>query len=93
MELPQAQAQVVVKVVFVKALIDLVQLDQKNASNSGSQDVVKSKKKGDKFRMLRPLILVCNDVYAPSLRPLRTSSIAEVVHVRKAPIDKVIARS
>lgn len=77
---------------FIKALIDLVQLDQKNASKTGNQDVVKGKRKGDKFRMLRPLILVCNDVYAPSLRPLRTSSIAEIVHVRKAPIDKVISR-
>lgn len=78
---------------FIKALIDLVQLDQKNASRNGDQDAAKGRKrKGDKFRMLRPLILVCNDVYAPSLRPLRTSSIAEIVHVRKAPIDKVISR-
>lgn len=78
---------------FVKALIDLVQLDQRNASQSGSQTNATGKKgKGDKFRMLRPLILVCNDVYAPSLRPLRMSSIAEIVHVRKAPIDKVITR-
>ncbi|KAJ9605584.1 Chromosome transmission fidelity protein 18 [Cladophialophora chaetospira] len=77
---------------FVKALIDLVQLDQKNATKTSTGDASKGKKKGDKFRMLRPLILVCNDVYAPSLRPLRTSSMAEIVHVRKAPIDKVIAR-
>ncbi|KAK4946301.1 Chromosome transmission fidelity protein 18 [Elasticomyces elasticus] len=78
---------------FIKALIDLVQLDQRNSSQSGNNDNVSGrKKKGDRFRMLRPLILVCNDVYAPSLRPLRTSSIAEIVHVRKAPIDKVIAR-
>ncbi|EXJ54241.1 hypothetical protein A1O7_09578 [Cladophialophora yegresii CBS 114405] len=77
---------------FVKALIDLVQLDHKNAAGTGTGDTSKGKKKGDKFRMLRPLILVCNDVYAPSLRPLRMSSMAEVVHVRKAPMDKVIAR-
>ncbi|KIX05203.1 uncharacterized protein Z518_06075 [Rhinocladiella mackenziei CBS 650.93] len=78
---------------FIKALIDLVQLDQKNSARGGNQEAVgNKKKKDDKFRMLRPLILVCNDVYAPSLRLLRTSSIAEVVHVRKAPIDKVIAR-
>jgi chromosome transmission fidelity protein 18 len=77
---------------FVKALIDLVHLDQKNSSGNNTGNAGKGKKKGDSFKMLRPLILVCNDVYAPSLRPLRTSSIAEVVHVRKAPIDKVIAR-
>jgi len=78
---------------FVKALIDLVQLDQRNSSKEGQDQNSKGGKKNrDKFRMLRPLILVCNDVYAPSLRPLRTSSIAEIVHVRKAPIDKVISR-
>lgn len=78
---------------FVKALIDLVQVDQRNSSKEGqSQNSKGGKKNRDRFRMLRPLILVCNDVYAPSLRPLRTSSIAEIVHVRKAPIDKVISR-
>ena len=77
---------------FVKALIDLVQLDQRNSARTGNPEVTKGRKKGDKFRMLRPLILVCNDVYAPSLRPLRTSAMAEIVHVRKAPIDKVIIR-
>ncbi|KAK5045646.1 hypothetical protein LTR84_009015 [Exophiala bonariae] len=78
---------------FVKALIDLVQTDQRNSSKEGqSQNGKGGKKNRDRFRMLRPLILVCNDVYAPSLRPLRTSSIAELIHVRKAPIDKVISR-
>lgn len=78
---------------FVKALIDLVQLDQRNSSKEGHGQPGKGGKRNrDQFRMLRPLILVCNDVYAPSLRPLRTSSIAEIVHVRKAPIDKVISR-
>lgn len=76
---------------FVKALLDLVQLDQRNSNKVGN-DKIAGTKKGDRFRMLRPLILVCNDVYAPSLRPLRTSAMAEIVHVRKAPIDKVIAR-
>lgn len=78
---------------FVKALIDLVQLDQRNSSTDGQGHNSKGGRKNrDRFRMLRPIILVCNDVYAPSLRPLRTSSIAEIVHVRKAPIDKVISR-
>lgn len=77
---------------FIKALIDLVQLDQRN-SQTATDDMAKSRKrKADRFRMLRPLILVCNDVYAPSLRPLRTSSVVEIIHVRKAPIEKVIAR-
>lgn len=79
---------------FTKALIDLVLLDQKNASQPTSQQSSSknSKKVGDKFRLLRPVILICNDVYAPSLRPLRNSSFAEIVHVRKAPLERVIAR-
>ena len=78
---------------FMKALIDLVHLDQHNANNSnGSSHDRARKKRGDKFRMLRPMILVCNDVYAPSMRPLRTSGLAEIVYVRKPPMDKVIQR-
>jgi chromosome transmission fidelity protein 18 len=79
---------------FTKALIDLVLLDQKNALQpTGQYSSFKNKKKaGDKFRLLRPLILICNDIYAPSLRPLRNSSFAEIVHVRKAPLERVISR-
>lgn len=73
---------------FIKALIDLVQLDQRNYNDAGKGP----KRKGDRFRMLRPLILICNDVYAPSLRPLRMSTVAEIVHVRKPALDKLITR-
>lgn len=78
---------------FMKALIDLTQLDQQNAQKQEKSNGFGSrKKKGDNFRMRRPLILVCNDVYAPSLRPLRASGLAEIVHVRKPALDKVITR-
>lgn len=79
---------------FVKALIDLIMLDQKNSSGlSGlSQAPASRKKKGDRFRLLRPLILICNDVYHPSLRPLRQSSHAEVIHMRKPQIQTITAR-
>ncbi|KAL1869245.1 Chromosome transmission fidelity protein 18 [Paecilomyces lecythidis] len=76
---------------FMKALIELVQLDQKNSTASGEQ-TTKRKKKVDKFRLMRPLILICNDVYHPSLRPLRASTIAEIVHVRQAPLENVVQR-
>ena len=80
---------------FIKALIELVLLDQKN-SNGKSSDVqaATSKKwrKKENFRVLRPLILICNDVYHPSLRPLRQSSIAEIIHVRKPPLNMVVSR-
>ncbi|EFE35808.1 uncharacterized protein ARB_04742 [Trichophyton benhamiae CBS 112371] len=80
---------------FMKALIDLVQLDQRNSSRSktdGQGTGRKGKKKGDNFRLLRPLILICNDVYHPSLRPLRQASIAEIIHVRRVPFDQVVQR-
>jgi chromosome transmission fidelity protein 18 len=78
---------------FIKALIDLVILDQKYSSTAGtSTGVSQKKKKGDDFRLMRPLILICNDVYHPSLRPLRQSNYAEIIHVRKPPLDAVVAR-
>ena len=79
---------------FIKALLDLVTLDQKNSSalQSISGNVVKARRKGDTFRQLRPLILICNDVYHPSLRPLRTSQMAEIIHIRRPPFDKVVTR-
>jgi chromosome transmission fidelity protein 18 len=80
---------------FVKALIDLVLLDQKNTaalSNGNGASPANRKKKGDNFRLLRPLILICNDVYHPSLRQLRQSNHAEIIHIRKPPLDAVIAR-
>jgi chromosome transmission fidelity protein 18 len=78
---------------FIKALIDLILLDQKNSSAIGaSAGYATRKKKGDDFRLMRPLILICNDIYHPSLRPLRQSSFAEIIHVRKPPLDAVVTR-
>lgn len=79
---------------FVKALIDLVMLDQKNSTALGTlkQGPAKGKRKGDRFRLLRPLVLICNDVYHPSLRPLRQSTMAEVIHVRKPPLATIVNR-
>ncbi|KAI5302016.1 hypothetical protein KEM56_001130 [Ascosphaera pollenicola] len=77
---------------FIKSLIDLVMLDKKNSGMVPKEGTTKRKKKSDRFRLLRPMILICNDVYHPSLRPLRTSSIAEIIHVRQAPLEKVVNR-
>jgi chromosome transmission fidelity protein 18 len=78
---------------FMKALVDLIQLDQKNSQLAGPTSTGPRKtKKGEEFRLLRPIILVCNDLYVPALRPLRTSSCAEIIHVRKPPLEKAIAR-
>jgi chromosome transmission fidelity protein 18 len=78
---------------FIKALIDLVMTDQKNSARTGENvSSIGRKRKGDNFRLLRPIILICNDAYHSSLRPLRTSSIAEVIHVRHVPMENVIQR-
>jgi chromosome transmission fidelity protein 18 len=78
---------------FIKALLDLITVGEKNSSGQAqTQYSGRNKKKGDDFRQMRPLILVCNDVYHPSLRPLRQSSLAEVIHVGKPSIDTVVTR-
>ncbi|KAF1850600.1 chromosome transmission fidelity protein 18 [Cucurbitaria berberidis CBS 394.84] len=79
---------------FVKALIDLINLDEKNSKAIGQQQTTTGtkKRKGDKFRLLRPLVLICNDLYHPSLRPLRQSSMAEIIHIRKPALNMVVTR-
>jgi chromosome transmission fidelity protein 18 len=79
---------------FIKALMDLITTGEKNANSEGSksEQYNKRKKKGDDFRQMRPLILICNDVYHPSLRPLRQSNLAEIIHVGKPSVDAVITR-
>ncbi|RYP05817.1 hypothetical protein DL765_009732 [Monosporascus sp. GIB2] len=78
---------------FIKALMDLITVGEKNASGQAvSQQNNWKKRKGDDFRQMRPLILVCNDVYHPSLRPLRQSNLAEVIHVGRPTIDAVVTR-
>ncbi|KAF7511875.1 hypothetical protein GJ744_003108 [Endocarpon pusillum] len=78
---------------FMKALLDLIQLDQRNTQPAGDTSYgPKKSKKGDKFRLLRPVILICNDLYVPALRPLRTSSCAEIIHVRNPPVEKAVNR-
>ncbi|OCK84307.1 hypothetical protein K432DRAFT_345399 [Lepidopterella palustris CBS 459.81] len=79
---------------FIKALIDLINLDQRNSNAVGPQGTAppKKKRKGDRFRLLRPIILICNDVYHPSLRPLRQSSVAEIIHIRKPALNMMVSR-
>ena len=79
---------------FIKALIDLVNLDQRNSNvlGSTSANLVRARKKGDRFRLLRPMILICNDVYHPALKHLRASTMAEIIHIRRPSLDKVVAR-
>ncbi|GAO15758.1 hypothetical protein UVI_02043160 [Ustilaginoidea virens] len=80
---------------FVKALIDLVMADQKSAAATllgSTAESNRKKKRGDDFRLLRPLILICNDVYHPALKPLRQSNLAEIVHAGRPSLDVVVGR-
>lgn len=79
---------------FVKALIDLVLTDQRNSAmpTSTMSEASRQRRKGDDFRQMRPLVLICNDVYHPSLRPLRQSNLAEVIHVGRPSLDAVVGR-
>ena len=81
---------------FIKALIDLATLDQTNSialrATSGNLLSAKKFRKGNQSRLLRPLILICNDVYHPTLRLLRSSVTAEIIHIRRPPLDKVVTR-
>src|SRR5690606_11707604 len=77
---------------FVRALIDLVMVDQKNAAGGLGGNSSGRKKKGDDFRQMRPLILICNDAYHPSLRLLRQSGLAEVIRVGKPSVEAVVTR-
>ncbi|KAI5792390.1 P-loop containing nucleoside triphosphate hydrolase protein [Pyronema domesticum] len=77
---------------FIKALLDLIQADktataEKSAAMGGRR---RNKKSLDKFRILRPIIAVCNDLYAPALKPLR--QYAEVVQMRNPPMALIIDR-
>lgn len=75
---------------FVKALIDLVLADQK--ANNFATGVTRKRKgrKGDLFRLQRPIVAICNDLYAPALRALRP--LAEIVHMRKPPAGLMVGR-
>lgn len=82
---------------FVRALIDLILMDQRNAAatnhvGAGEDSGRRRKKKGDDFRQMRPLILICNDVYHPSLRPLRQSNLADIIHAGRPTMDAVVGR-
>ena len=80
---------------FIKALVELIALDQKNSDEFGKQgyrSTSKRSRRKDQFRLLRPIVLICNDLYSPALRPLRSSAICQIIHVRRPPLEKVNSR-
>jgi chromosome transmission fidelity protein 18 len=77
---------------FIKALIDLILADQQttNENQATAGTTRRRKKKNQNFRLLRPIIAVCNDLYAPALKPLRQH--AEVVQMRPPPMALMVDR-
>ncbi|CAZ84112.1 unnamed protein product [Tuber melanosporum] len=75
---------------FIKALIDLVLADQKLNNIAEGATKKKGRRKGDSFKLQRPIVAVCNDLYAPALKALRP--LAEIVHMRKPPVGPMVGR-
>ena len=68
---------------------------QRPESSSAEDDdpvdkAAKRSVKAAKHRLLRPIICICNDLYAPSLRPLRM--IAQILHFRKPTAASMVKR-
>jgi len=74
---------------FIKALIDLILSDQK-LNNIAEGVTKKSRRKDDSFKLQRPIVAVCNDLYTPALKALRP--LAEIVHMRKPPVGPMVGR-
>ncbi|KAJ3163636.1 hypothetical protein HDU86_000222 [Geranomyces michiganensis] len=68
---------------FIKLLIDFITGEDRQPKSSTS------KKAATRRALLRPIICICNDPYAPVLRPLR--HLAKVVNFRPPPM-KTLAR-
>lgn len=74
---------------FVKALIEMVVLDQKVGGAAGV--VTRRRRKGGEgFRLRRPIVAICNDLYAPALKALRP--LAEIVNMRRPPAGLMVGR-
>lgn len=75
---------------FVRALVRLVEMGKgAGAKAAGLASRGKKQRKGFK-PLLRPIICICNDLYAPSLRPLRPMS--KLVRFSKPPTNLVVKR-
>ena len=80
---------------FIKALVRLIESGKgSGARTSGlaakSSGGKRGSKKGSSPPLLRPIICICNDLYAPALRPLRP--LAKLVRLNKAPTNLIVRR-
>ncbi|KAI8089045.1 uncharacterized protein BX664DRAFT_126288 [Halteromyces radiatus] len=81
---------------FIKQLVDLASIEvpsKTNYSGGFQQQQIANKNNKNKKKqnpLLRPIICICNDVYAPVLRPLRM--IAHHIQFRKVPMLTIARR-
>ncbi|KAI7825988.1 P-loop containing nucleoside triphosphate hydrolase protein [Gamsiella multidivaricata] len=74
---------------FIKLLIDIATVEA-GSSEEKSKATNKRSKKFTKNPLMRPIICICNDQYAPVLRPLRV--IAQIYQFKKPSIRSVVNR-
>ncbi|BDA40633.1 Chromosome transmission fidelity protein 18 homolog [Coccomyxa sp. Obi] len=85
----------------IQALLKLVQAGSgkgggggssasEEAEEPGAEGKQGKKKKKGAQPLCRPLIAVCNDLYAPALRPLR--AVAKIVHYKKPTVERLSSR-
>ncbi|KAI9484496.1 hypothetical protein BDB00DRAFT_792827 [Zychaea mexicana] len=75
---------------FIKQLVNLATAELKDDRNI-NVGLAKKKGKGKETApLLRPIICICNDLYAPVLRPLR--SVAHLIQFRKIPMLTIAKR-
>ncbi|CAG8553174.1 3683_t:CDS:10 [Acaulospora morrowiae] len=79
---------------FIKLLIDLIDVEKQPSldANSTGKDITTGKKQKQKVKktLRRPIICICNDQYAPVLRPLRFY--AKIVQLKKTQTVKLAKR-
>lgn len=79
---------------FVRALVDLLASDERatRALTTASAAVRQKRSRNNKSLSLlqRPIICICNDLYAPALRPLRTQ--AHIVSVNAPSTSTLVKR-
>lgn len=77
----------------ITALLKLIQGQPGQASNErqDNEEDGKTKKKKGAQPLNRPLIAICNDLYAPVLRPLR--NVAKIVSFKSPEVNSLLARN
>ena len=71
----------------ISTLLKLIQKAPAKANAQDAQLTLRVKKKKAQQALVRPLIAICNDLYAPVLRPLR--NVAQVVSFKQPQVGSV----